>query len=79
MPEEEISGKSAAAQLREIPFKKRKRKRKKVLPNVSSADHRVENLTGFSSLDPAKASNEFMEQKYFELILHSRCCPIHQC
>ena len=37
-----------------------------VVPNVSSPGYKVENLTSFSSLDPAK-TNEFLKQKYFEL------------
>ena len=53
------------APLGEISFKRPKKD--EVVPNVSSTGYKVENLIGFSSLDPTKTSNEFLKQTFFEL------------
>ena len=49
----------------EISFKRPKKH--EVIPNVNSAGYKVNNLTGFSSLDLAETSYEFLKHKYFEL------------
>ena len=51
--------------LGETSFKRPKKD--EVVPNVNPTGYKVENLTGFSSLDPTKTSNEFLKQKFFEL------------
>ena len=49
----------------EISFKRPKKD--EVIPNVNSAGYKVNNLTGFSSLDLAETFYEFLKHKYFEL------------
>ena len=65
MPVEKISAKSELVLFGKISFKRPKKD--EVVPNVNSTGYKVENLTGFSSLNPASTSNEFLKQKVFEL------------
>ena len=64
--------------LGEILFKRPKKD--EVVPNVNSTGYKVKNLTGFSSLGPAKTSNQFLKQTFFELrnFTPDAAC-IHQC
>ena len=55
MPVEEISAKSELVPFRKISFKRPKKD--EVVPIVNSTGYKVENRTGFSSLNPARTSN----------------------
>ena len=62
---EEILAKNWAGPFGEISFKRPKKD--EVVLTVSSTGYKVEHLTGFSSVDPTKTSNESLKQIFFEL------------